>query len=58
MADNKNMTTPKADVPKKAGACDQDKSSKASSVPRAPAQATPLKHDGHDPAEHAEKTGK
>ena len=58
MSDNKNTTMPKADVAKKAGASDQGKASKTSSGPRAPAQATPSKHDGHDPAEHARKTGK
>lgn len=58
MTDNKNTTMPKANVPKNAGASDQDKSSKSLSAPRAPAQAKPSKHDGHDSAEHARKTGK
>ena len=58
MADNKNTTMPKADVAKKTAANDQGKASKTSSAPRAPAQVTPSKHDGHDPAEHARKTGK
>ena len=58
MADNKNTTMPKADVPKKAAASGQGKASKTLSAPRAPAQTTPSKHDGHDPAEHARKTGK
>ena len=58
MSDTNKTTMPKADVPKKGGASDQDKASKTSSAPRPPAQATPSKHDGHDPAEHARKTGK
>ena len=58
MSDTNKTTIPKADVPKKTGASDQDKSSKTQPAPRAPAQATPSKHDGHDSAEHAKKTGK
>ncbi len=58
MSDTNKTTIPKADVPKKAGTSDQDKSSKTQSAPRAPAQATPSNHDGHDSAEHARKTGK